>query len=289
MTQRIIVLGAERSGTSVVAEMIHRWGAFAGSSDKLPPPDEHNPHGRWEYMPLWDLLTEIGGFKTGISWWDADFDDRVAAKVDDALIRQRAAALIADMGRGPWVWKDPALCHFLPFWTAVWGDVSYVICVRHPADVARSWQQMAAPGVPELLRCNLLRWQHMMLSVLAQTESAKRKLFVSYEALMRQPLKQARRLQRFLDGAPSSVSDPTVQKMAEAVDPDLWRNRCERSLASFDEATPAQLALYDFLLTKVSDPNAPMLSDYPMPDLWRSYVRMSEAAAKTFRDSRATS
>ncbi len=26
----IIVLGVERSGTSVVAEMLHRWGAYAG-------------------------------------------------------------------------------------------------------------------------------------------------------------------------------------------------------------------------------------------------------------------
>ena len=31
----IIVLGAERSGTSVVVEMVYRWGAYAGPSEKL--------------------------------------------------------------------------------------------------------------------------------------------------------------------------------------------------------------------------------------------------------------
>ena len=31
----IIVLGVERSGTSVVAEMVHKWGAYAGSFRKV--------------------------------------------------------------------------------------------------------------------------------------------------------------------------------------------------------------------------------------------------------------
>ena len=50
----IIVLGAERSGTSAVAEMVHRWGTHAGDPDDLPEPDHRNERGRWEYQPLWD-------------------------------------------------------------------------------------------------------------------------------------------------------------------------------------------------------------------------------------------
>ena len=52
----IIVLGVERSGTSVVAEMIHRWGAYAGDQEKLHKADVHAPRGYWEYLPVWDLL-----------------------------------------------------------------------------------------------------------------------------------------------------------------------------------------------------------------------------------------
>ena len=37
-SQPIIVLGVERSGTSVGAEMVHRWGAYAG------PPDDPFSH-----------------------------------------------------------------------------------------------------------------------------------------------------------------------------------------------------------------------------------------------------
>ncbi|HEY4315689.1 MAG TPA: hypothetical protein VGO19_09315, partial [Actinomycetes bacterium] len=47
------MLGAERSGTSAVAEMVHRWGAYAGDPDDLPEPDHRNERPRWEYQPLW--------------------------------------------------------------------------------------------------------------------------------------------------------------------------------------------------------------------------------------------
>ena len=64
----IIVVGAERSGTSVCAEMVHAWGASAGDPGDLPRADALNPRGRREYLPLWDLLAEIGGFAGGASW-----------------------------------------------------------------------------------------------------------------------------------------------------------------------------------------------------------------------------
>ena len=76
----VIVLGAERSGTSMCAEMVHAWGAYAGDLADLPEPDDLNPRGRWEYLPLWDLLAEIGGFAAGASWWDEGFGARVTAK-----------------------------------------------------------------------------------------------------------------------------------------------------------------------------------------------------------------
>src|SRR5262249_17511133 len=66
----IIVLGAERSGTSAWAELIYRWGGYAGGGDELAEPDGLNPHGRWEYGPLWDLLALVGDFAAGVSWWE---------------------------------------------------------------------------------------------------------------------------------------------------------------------------------------------------------------------------
>ncbi len=76
----IIVLGVERSGTSVVAEMVHRWGAYAGPPEKLHKADAHAPRGYWEFLPLWDLLAELGDFDAGATWWDKDFQRQVERK-----------------------------------------------------------------------------------------------------------------------------------------------------------------------------------------------------------------
>jgi hypothetical protein len=286
----IIVLGSERSGTSVVTEMVHRWGAYAGSSGQLTAGDEHNPHGRWEYEPLWALLYEIGDFGENATWWSDSFEDRISRKLQNYAVTTKARALIADMEREgrPWVWKDPALCHFLSFWKPIWGDVTYVITVRHPYDVARSWQRMAVPAERrdrvDLTACNLLRWQHMMLSVLRATEDTRRKIFVEYEQLVREPRVQARRLAQFLDEQTGGAcAAEVVAWMAAAVEPSCHRNRCNRPLADIPESTRAQQALYQLLQRKVRDPTAQFADAFPMLKGWWQFVHESEAVLRGSR------
>lgn len=151
---------------------------------------------------------------------------RVAAKAHDRQLRAAAEAMVGQMGSHgqPWLWKDPALCHFLPFWRQIWQNPVYVIAVRHPLDIARSWQQFARGNKrdPTSVRCNLLRWQYMTSQVLAETTSASAKLFVEYERLMQQPEAQARQLASFLSthcGGPTRES--VVMRMAAACDPAL--------------------------------------------------------------------
>jgi hypothetical protein len=285
---RIIVLGAERSGTSVVTEMIHRWGAYAGEPEQLTAANEHNPQGQWEYKPLWDFLAEVGGFAQGVTWWDATFEAHLTAKLRLPTLRGKALALMAEMecaGRS-WVWKDPALCHFLPFWKPIWGDVAYVITVRHPYDVARSWQRYTVPArLPasvNLVACNLLRWQHMLLMVLRATEDAASTIFIEYEALVREPVAQARRLAAFLDvhcgSAPSAA--PSLRAMAARVNPAWWRHHSDRALSEIAEATPAQCRLYEFVRSKVREPGKAFVDEYPMPPGWWEFVHNAEAVIR---------
>ena len=79
----IIILGVERSGTSVVAEMLHKWGAYAGAPEKLHKADTHAPRGYSEHEPLWDLPAELGDFDTGATWWAPDFQHRMERKTTD--------------------------------------------------------------------------------------------------------------------------------------------------------------------------------------------------------------
>jgi hypothetical protein len=284
----IIVLGAERSGTSVVTDMIHRWGAYAGEPEQLTAANEHNPQGQWEYNPLWDFLAELGDFAQGATWWDPAFEERIMAKLQRQEFRDKALALIAAMERErrPWVWKDPALCHFLPFWKPLWGDVAYVITVRHPYDVARSWQRYAVPAHLQAsvnpLACNLLRWQHMMLMVLRATNDVASKIFVEYEALVQEPLAQARRLAAFLDehcgGMPSAAQ--STRAMAQRVDPASWHHRSDRPLSEIAEATTAQKRLYEFVRSKVWKPEKVFVNEYPMPPGWWEFVHNEEAVIR---------
>ena len=201
----IIVLGPERSGTSVVAEMVHRWGAYAGEPELLRDADERNPQGYWEYLPIWDFLEELGDLSRGASWWDPAFQDLVAERASDPAYRDQALALVDRMETEgcPWVWKDPALSFYLPFWMQIWTDPVYIITVRNPIDVAASWRRFVTPPGKEfpssLIDAYLLRWHYIMLLILEHTEGAADTIYVPYEGVIQDPKTHALKLGRFLN------------------------------------------------------------------------------------------
>src|SRR6266540_1534484 len=61
MPKRIIVLGTMRSGTSLIAELIRRWGAYSGGEKNLWESDINDPrgYGYMEYIPLQNLNDQL--------------------------------------------------------------------------------------------------------------------------------------------------------------------------------------------------------------------------------------
>ena len=285
----IIVLGVERSGTSVVAEMVQRWGAYAGPSEKLHQADVHAPRGYWEFLPLWDLLAELGDFDAGATWWDRDFQQRIEKKTSDSAFRKRATDLMAEMSKGgPWFWKDPALSHFLPFWKQIWGDAIYIITVRNPLDTAVSWQKFIMPSNVKarisFVSMNLLRWQHIMTLILQHTEDVQHRLFFGYEDIMHNPRAQAERLACFLN-AKFSKRTSLTQEIVDAVEPQLWRNNCDIPFEQVAEATSEQKALYAFVRQKIDNPFEPFdVTKYPLPPGHLEFLNVQEALLKTYRE-----
>ena len=284
----IIVLGVERSGTSVVAEMLYRWGAYAGPSEKLHKADAHAPRGYWEYEPLWDLLAELGDFDTGATWWDADFQKRMEEKATNPVYRKKATGLMAEMHKGgPWFWKDPALSHFLPFWQQLWGDAIYIITVRDPLDTAVSWQKFIMPSDVKVrvsfVAMNLLRWQHMVTQILQHTEDAQHRLFLGYEDIMRDPRRQAERLADFLDSKFENRISP-IQAIVDVVEPQLWRNNCGIPFEQAAEATNEQKSLYAFARQKIENPFKSFdAAKYPLPLGYLEFLNIQEALLKAYR------
>jgi len=285
----IIVLGVERSGTSVVAEMVHRWGAYAGPPEKLHSADIHAPRGYWEFLPLWDLLAELGDFDTGATWWDLDFQQQIEKKATDPAFRKKATDLMAEMDKGaPWFWKDPALSHFLPFWKQIWSDAIYIITVRHPFDTAVSWQKFIMPSHVKVrisfVAMNLLRWQHMMTLILQHTEDVQHRLFLGYEDIVCQPRAQAERLACFLNERFGKQAAPT-QAMVDGVESQLWRNNCGTPFEQVPEATSEQKALYTFAKRKIDNPLEPFdVTKYPLPPGHLEFLNVQEALLKAYRE-----
>lgn len=285
----IIVLGVERSGTSVVAEMLHRWGAYAGPPEKLHKADAHAPRGYWEYLPLWDLLAELGDFDTGATWWDCNFQQQMKEKAADPVCKKKATELMAEMHKGcPWFWKDPALSHFLPFWKQIWGDAIYIITVRNPLDTATSWQKFIMPSNVKLrisfVVMNLLRWQHMMTQILQHTEDVKHRLFLSYEDIILNPRVQAEKLAAFLDSKFGKRSSP-IQAMIDVIEPQLWRNNSSIPFEQAAQATPEQKALYTFARQKIENPFKPFdVAKYPLPPGYREFLNVQEVFLKVCRE-----
>jgi len=276
----IIILGVDRSGTSMVAGLVHRWGAYGGAPDQLRKGDEGNLHGYWEnelfstFMGL--LLRDIS-----VRFWHPDFVDTITAKAADPYWRNVALnifSMMGDQGR-IWFWKEPEISVYLPFWKQIWDSATYVITVRNPYDSAVSWHKFRIPrAAQQKVRteaANLLRWQAMMMSALENTQDCNSKIFIPYEDLVNEPRKQCRRLCNFLSDEYllERVDDDQLEFVAGAVDAKLWRNRSSIPFTDVSIATEAQKALYQLLLEKVDDPNKPFdAARYPIYPGWREYL-----------------
>jgi hypothetical protein len=301
MAKPIFILGVNRSGTSLLAQMIHLWGAYGGDVAELRRGNEGNLRGYWENRAVQRFLGEIA---EEIGLLHPQLPQRCRELAHAPRYRDRALELIAEMeqhGR-TWFWKDPLLSVLAPFWRELLDEIVFVVAVRNPYECARSWELFTLPaGLPKgfsTVAANLLRWQHYTRSLLAATAGAAT-LFVPYEALLTSPLEHGRRIAAFLDrhcgaGAGDARPDEVVKRMVQAAEPGLRHVRPAVQFLQVPEATPEQKALYELLLRKVDVPEAEYDPErYPLFAGWQEYLQnlalMSRllAEAGPMLDSRA--
>lgn len=133
------VVGMHRAGTSMVAKALRLGGVYLGSDEDLVDPAPDNPEGFYEHASFVelddDLLEAAGGA------WDQP-PEWPPAGVDDprvAHLAERAAELAGTLERSPaWGWKDPRASLLGRFWLDVVPDLRFVVCLRHPLEVALS-------------------------------------------------------------------------------------------------------------------------------------------------------
>ncbi len=278
MLTRIIVAGIYRSGTSLSAELVHRWGAYAGRKEDI----FEDQFGYMEHLALQKLNDDLLDNNSRIPPEPEVLLQRAA----DPSYQERALQILAEMdaqavaaGNLAWVWKDPRLPLVLPFWEKVWGEVVYVLPVRHPAETVLSGANMdGVPAEQVPFSAGFAYWQFCMLNVVTCTEASQRKIFLAYDQLVSQPRQECARLGRFLDeqcGLSSEGAESRLEAMLSQISSSQHHFQAPQAFGAIPQTTREQRALYHFLRAKTINPNEAFVKDdFALYPGWKEYLEM---------------
>jgi len=275
--QRIIVSGIYRSGTSLTAELVRRWGAYAGQKSDLFQDD----YGYMEHL----ALQKINDVLLNDNSYVPTPAEEIEAKAQDATLKEQALKVLDEMdeeakqnGANAWVWKDPRLPLTLPFWSQIWGDVIYVIPVRHPIETILSGAKMEGLEPDQVpFSAGLVYWQFAMLNTLIYTDKSARKIFVAYDQLIQSPQQECARLRNFLDaqcGLSAESADERIKSMTEQISAGKYHYQATKSLAEIETTTREQRALYNYLRVKTLYPDETFnKDDFALYPGWQEYLQ----------------
>jgi hypothetical protein len=171
-----------RSGTSMVARLLHICGLNLGPVEDFLSPAADNPEGLWanrDFLRANEQILQVAG-----GTWDKPPPATEGWESSPELLQPRitAARLVQRFRREPWGWKDPRCCLTLPLWQAVVPELRVLLCVRAPQAVAESLSARSGMSVPEGLDLWLTYNRH----ALAATEPESL-VVTHYESYFRDP------------------------------------------------------------------------------------------------------
>jgi hypothetical protein len=148
------VLTFPRSGSSLLAGVVHRLGVPMGTDEELGLGRHLNRHGCHEDQAMQRITLNVL-FEAGLL---LDLERRLA--IDEARLERAAArwqgamaAFVRRRGRrGPWGFKDPSLLYALPYLHHHLVEPRYLVLTRGPEATARSLYRTfrADTWLPEL-------------------------------------------------------------------------------------------------------------------------------------------
>ncbi len=201
----IAITGMHRSGTSMITRALHDSGLHligAGAEDLIDAAED-NPEGFWENKAIVacndELLEATGGS------WDNP-PDLPPGAVDDPRVMHvndaSSAALAALSEHDHWGFKDPRTCLTAGYWLDLQPDLRFVICVRHPLEVALSLKRRNQNSYS----LGLALWERYYATVL-DLVPPERRIVTHYDTFFVDPAGEIERLCAFagLDPAPPRV------------------------------------------------------------------------------------
>lgn len=245
------MLGMSRAGTSLTARLLDLLGVYLGTEEELlggdlrqiPAEDREkaraaNPEGFWEHYELMRIneaiLRAFGG-----SWREPP-SLRPGWERSEQLaeLREQASAQLGASfaGRPLWGWKDPRNSLTLPFWHGLVDDVSHVVCVRNPLDVAASLD--CREGFSPAQSLGL--WLGYLTAALANTDGRPRVL-VAYEEYFDDWRAPIARLARAAGVEPPAEGSPLAGRIERTIKSALRHHHTPRQVVLADDRLPAEV------------------------------------------------
>lgn len=200
-TKSVSVIGFERSGTSIAADVLRHLGYYV--EDDLRPPDRFNPAGYGESKDLAaindELLAALGGSRDLPPLMSPGWENK------DTLssVRDKALRLIRRLEvKEKWAWKDPIMAVTFPFWDRVLPPShSCIICVRNPLSSGMSHERAFAENRESASR----QWFVRNLEILRST-ALRRRLLIFFEEYAVRPEQPIREISSFLGDELTAVN-----------------------------------------------------------------------------------
>lgn len=193
MSRLILVLGAHRSGTSLLTASLTSLGVELG--DRLHPPKRENARGFHEDLDFLNINESVLQ-AAGATWHTLGPLDLGKAEPKEAV-----RLVLADrVSRFPiFGLKDPRLCRLLSFWKPLFAsaklEVSCVVALRHPTEVMLSLN--TRNHFSETKGYSL--WLTSMVSAMTEMDPGWPRVVVDYDLMLADPEAQIRRISEALD------------------------------------------------------------------------------------------
>jgi hypothetical protein len=244
-SQAICIVGMHRSGTSMIAKLLHQCGLYLGPESRLLNATSANADGHFEHRGFLDINRAL--LRHFNATWQSP-PELAAGVIDDpalAQLRARAAEVIAELSsRSPWGWKEPRTTVLLPFWRSLVPEVRFVVCIRSPLEVAKSLEKRNRIPLDQ----GISLWHRYTRSALEDSEGSPR-IIVHYEGLFIERRREIEKLARFC-----GLRVPERVFLGEdGVRPELRHHRSEIAELLRVSSVPAEQKLFYLALRAIGN------------------------------------
>ena len=255
----VCIAGMHRSGTSMVAKILHTSGLYLGPETDLAPRNPGMFEDHWENKRF--VKINAGIISRFYGSWDAppqipeDWRDaRLSPFLQDAR-----GVLNAFEGHGPWGWKDPRNCLTLPFWQSLLDPLPVILVVRNPLEVAKSLRERNGFS----LALGLTLWNAYNQHVCAAVAPPMR-IVTHYDMFFQDPERELSRLLNFLR---FPMNDEMIARVRSVHDAQLRHHQMSTADLQAADVDPAIIDLYRDLCREAGwiDDTARRATNAPVP------------------------